>query len=735
MVSKYVTNNADFSCWESVRENYGAYSYLAFLCLAVKSLTIIETWSEIKRISIEEKIENKELLEEISKITLAEQFVSDFLKEISEYDQYDISNLYQEYLSVDFVVKNNSIIFDCGKNGRDVLGSYYTQYDFAKVITDIAFNDYFSKNDNTNTIKIVDYSCGGAIFLIAAVNACKKRHISANIYGYDVDPIAVLISRILTIPLLTDCDTIKISIRLGNPLLPLEATCKEKFRKAITGRYYNKDMGINPTNDADIVLGNPPWEKIRFEEKKFLHHFFPESEVSTKKDREKLINQTSRNNYNYYEALSNDYIYSKSLLKKSPLFTESCCGELNTYALFTELCREMINPHGVASIIVKSSLVKMPVYSNFFKSLTSSGDLYKVYMFNNNNKIFNIDSREEFSVIYISRDNSNGLRVALDLSDYKNLALHDTITLTTQDLTKLNPDTKMIPNIKSNDDLQFLLNLYNHNSSFGTVYEHCHYGRLVHLTNHSSFIRKSAAKGYLAIYEGKFIEQYTSKYASFGQMDDTLKYKNKATARLISNPQGNEYPEARFYIKNNTWNSLSKNFHQGYVIAWRSLTSATNKRTMLATLLPLIPTCQSIQILQLNDERQMLHVLALFNSIVFDFIVRRKMVGLDLTQTIIKQIPVPRVCQYDDVIKFKEVNASFSTHIISRLKALYADDIRVIDIFKKFDLYDVSDTRKKIIADMDTLFGLLYGIDSKTLKDIAYSFGSYYSKEEVASLF
>lgn len=34
----------------------------------------------------------------------------------------------------------------------------------------------------------------------------------------------------------------------------------------------------------------------------------------------------------------------------------------------------------------------------------------------------------------------------------------------------------------------------------------------------------------------------------------------------------------------------------------------------------------------------MLHILALFNSVVFDYIVRLKMAGLDLTQTIIKQI-------------------------------------------------------------------------------------------------
>ena len=141
--------------------------------------------------------------------------------------------------------------------------------------------------------------------------------------------------------------------------------------------------------------------------------------------------------------------------------------------------------------------------------------------------------------------------------------------------------------------------------------------------------------GYLPIYEGKFIELYTGNYATFKGMNENEKYKNKATAIPIDDVTGTEYPEARFYIKSEIWDNLSKNFHEGYIIAWRSLTSATNRRTMLATLLPLIPTCQSIQILQLDNIDDMLQILVLFNSIIFDYIVRLKMAGLDLTQTII----------------------------------------------------------------------------------------------------
>lgn len=121
---------------------------------------------------------------------------------------------------------------------------------------------------------IVDYSCGGSIFLLAALSICIDQGINADIYGYDVDPIAVLISRTKLVSL-NESSGVRVSIVLGNPLISSAGNCVDKFKRALSGRYYSKKMGVEPISNADIVLGNPPWEKVRFEEKKFLHHFAP----------------------------------------------------------------------------------------------------------------------------------------------------------------------------------------------------------------------------------------------------------------------------------------------------------------------------------------------------------------------------------------------------------------------------------------------------------------------------
>lgn len=242
--------------------------------------------------------------------------------------------------------------------------------------------------------------------------------------------------------------------------------------------------------------------------------------------------------------------------------------------------------------------------------------------------------------------------------------------------------------------------------------------------------------GYLPIYEGKFIELYTGNYATFKGMNENKKYKNKATAIPIDDVTGTEYPEARFYIKSEIWDNLSKNFHEGYIIAWRSLTSATNRRTMLATLLPLIPTCQSIQILQLDNIDDMLQILVLFNSIIFDYIVRLKMAGLDLTQTIIKQIPVPKKEIYESVIVFQDKEDTIRNHVYARIKYLYAKDKRVSALFENNNICDsTKKSRKQIISELDCLVGAMYGLSTEQIKEIASTFDKYYTKKEVEQWF
>lgn len=735
-IAKYITMNASLSDWRDIRECYARYSYLAFMCLIVESINPYCEIESIGDILCDNLLEEKEIVHYVLSTGEAMSFMCEIMELIREQKAGDINEIYQGFLAGDFVLGDNGVSFDRGKNNRDILGSYYTQESFAFEIAKKTIADYSKENDNVN-IKIADYACGGGAFLVAACKVCRENKMVPEIYGCDVDPVAVLITRFRLLKE-AGMQAGGSRILLGNPLLrnSSEADILSVFKCAVTGRFYNIQMGIIPQKDMDIIVGNPPWEKIRFEEKNFLHHFAQGADIGTKSERKIFLQGSSRMNKKYYNEFLDDYESAKAAIKKDPGFDKSGCGELNTYALFTELCLHSLGASGTAGIIVKTSLVKVPVYSGFFKQLTENGILYELYLFVNRNKIFCIDSREEFSVLFLKNKNKGQLRLALNLDHFENFGNKRKICISHQLLNKLNPDTGMIPNVSSEEELEFLISIYENHKVFGLIYPECRFGRLVHLTNHSGSILKREEKGYLPIYEGKFIEIYTGKYATFKGLSDSEKYKNKAAARLIEDADESEYPQSRFYIQNDVWEKLSGKFTDEYVIAWRSLTSATNRRTMLSTFLPLMPTCQSIQILQLPKEK-MLHVLALFNSIVFDYIVRLKMAGLDLTQTIIKQIPVPDEISYGQFIAFKGIDATIEEHINSRIRELYRSDCRIIGLFDNIKTYQLQPvkSRKEIIAEIDMLVAVLYSIDEEQLRKIASTFTKYYSRQEIERLF
>lgn len=756
IVSKYVSQNADMNEWRSVRKNYFWYSYLVFL-----NIYLSESGSKMGDYEklAQKQIIDQEALWHIKGLKDSYEIALDMKTEFDA--ECDINQLYQEYISMEFFVSEDGAFgYEKGKTSRDILGAYYTEKDFAYEIVENLMRKFVEKNIRSGSIrddgreikellinaKYVDSSCGAGEFLIAAARYIKNNFVleeseidilAKNIYGYDIDPIAVLITRI-RIKKELGTEQGLLNIQLGNPIIPRSGKkVSYKYSLAAEGRFYNLEMGI-PVFDQEytVIVGNPPWEKIRFEEKKFLYHFIADKRIIDKKsERDQYVNShISAQNRGYYNCLREEYDLFKTELKDKGFLKRSAVGELNTYALFTEWGVCHVSLKGVIGLIVKSSLLKAPVYREFFSCLLQEHILNEAYMFSNKKKIFQIDSREEFSVIYLNCENTGYAKIAVDLSEVKGFGRSHLLEISEDILESINPISRMIPGIKTEHELRFLIKLCSTRKMFQDVYPECKFGRIVHLTNHSRYIERSADKGYLPIYEGKFIEQYNNRYATYREVEDSERYKGKSKAKLIIGDE--EYPESRYFIDKDYWNKLSGNFTEEYSVVWRSLTAASNRRTMIATLLPKIPTCQSIQLLQTSDKNKMIHILALFNSIIFDYIVRMKLAGLDLTQTIIKQMPVPSEDRYEEMILYKNVTASIGSHIASRIKALYQNDSMVQNFFSNIYTYHVDKkAHKALMAEIDILMAKAYGIEDAEFQDIIKHFARFYSKKEAERFF
>jgi hypothetical protein len=662
--------------------------------------------------------------------------------------------IYEYLLSRELNIFEKGIWFSVDKISRNNTGSYYTPSRFALEVVREAIAKYLKANEissETDAVRLLaetkfaDLSCGCGEF-IKAVRAelVEQYHIdvekvSINLYGIDIDPIALQI---------TVCDLLENTpqdswrevishFTLGNPLIdqPDEKDFATKTRLFAIGRFYNFNMGISINQlftgtRIDIVLGNPPWEKVRFEERKFFKPITPDiSVISQKNKRQTAIEKLKTQSpicYNWYMKVSDDYTNYRNEAKKHPYLSKSLNGELNTSVLFTELSLNIIGEKGILTLLVKSSIATSPANKPFFTKLTKQKNLTSICLFNNSFRIFDIDSREQFCVITCTKKVSPSFEVVAGATTVEELHAAKRSTLTAKDVSAINPHTQMLPNITKNTDIQILLNAHKRLPLFDDVYPECHYGRLVHLTSHAHHIDTTPTYRNLPIYEGKFIERYDLRFATFAGLPDAQKYSAKAHAKKNISKDGKKaLPECRYFIQKEFWNKLRVNYAEPYMLCWRSLTSPTNARTTLAMLLPTMPTCQSIQFLQTDSVTDLLTMLALLNSKPFDYLVRLKMPGIDLTQSVVKQIPVPSRETYQRKVSYSSVELTLEQHIINRVTAILSRESLVASLLQgvEFQLPNrQNDSKITLEKDLDNLLFWAYGFSDAESYEIRTSF-------------
>ena len=672
--------------------------------------------------------------------------------------------LYDALLASEFCVQPERVGYKIDKVSRDIAGAYYTSFDFSAQITYRALESYMDRKrrraidsdsfaccNEYENITFLDYSCGCGEFLLAVIQyfdnhvlGYSRKKLATQLRGVDVNPIALMITiaRIVSAVEAEDDENLLREVAknfiVGNPLLHSDkiAPLEVRFDNFALNRLYAETEGINCLELEQqnlVVLGNPPWEKLRFEERAFFRPVCPAiSAISQKNKREKEIKKLAVNwleLLEYYQLLQDDYASVKKEIPKHPLLKVSLVGELNTYAMFAELASQLTEKDGFAAIIVKSALVTSTCYSSCFRHFVNQGSLSEVFLFDNREKLFQIDSREKFCVLFFGGEHAGGIKVHYGLTKQEQILSSVPINVTSEELELINPETGLLPNVADSKEFSFLLRTHRSLSVFAKEFPKCHFGRLVHLTAHAEHISTKSEKTRVPIYEGKFIEQYDNRFSTFAGMSADERYQAKASARR---QPGDSFvapklaPECRYFIDKKFWESFLDRYDQPYSLCWRSLTSPTNQRTMIASIIPSMPTCQSVQLLQTTPVEDLLMILALFNSKVFDFFVRLKMGGIDLTQSVVRQIPVPFREAWNSMVTLHGVDYTALDAVRALERLLYRNEPDLCGLWDGVPEIKNADNYYKTAADVreeiDKIIFQMYGLTSAEEKMVRNSF-------------
>ena len=219
----------------------------------------------------------------------------------------------------------------------------------------------------------------------------------------------------------------------------------------------------------DVVLGNPPWERIKLQEKEWF----------ASRDETIANAQNSAQRKRQIEALatSNPSLYKgwhlalrkadgeTGLVRNSGRFPLCGIGDINTYSVFAETMRSVLTPLGQAGIVVPSGIATDDTTKFFFQDLMRSGSLQRLYDFENREKIFPaVDSRMKFSLVTMGgpeRRATSGTDFAFFLLNVEDLEDSDKhFTLTAEDLSLLSPNTGTCATFRSKTDAELTKAIY-----------------------------------------------------------------------------------------------------------------------------------------------------------------------------------------------------------------------------------------------------------------------------------
>lgn len=429
----------------------------------------------------------------------------------------------------------------------------------------------------------------------------------------------------------------------------------------------------------DVVLGNPPWERIKLQEEEFFEtRDLGIAQAPNKAARARLIKELKDKNPNLWQEYS-DALHSADALSKflrgSTRFPLTARGDINTYSVFAEVAIRLINQNGRVGIVVPTGIATDDTNRYFFSHLVENEKLASLYDFENREALFpGVHRSYKFSLLTISNKPVKKSDFAFFLlrSEHLNDGRRRFI-LTAEDFGRLNPNTRTCPIFRTKIDAEITKKIYERvpvliNEQTGENPWGVRFMAMFHMANDSHLFRTKPqledegfrllgnrfVKGdevWLPLYEAKMIWQYDHRFGTYEGVT------SRSNTHLPT-PTPEQYADPNFIVMPWYWvpekevtsrleshdrnGNLLWKWDKKWFVSFRNVTNATNERTAIFSPIPLMGLghTASIFFVNINDTKSFLLIMVNSNSIIFDWIIRQKIGGIYLSYFALKQAPL-----------------------------------------------------------------------------------------------
>ena len=438
--------------------------------------------------------------------------------------------------------------------------------------------------------------------------------------------------------------------------------------------------GLAPNNEQtgwiggfDCILGNPPWERVKLQEKEWFAERSPDiANAPNAAIRKRLIEALRTEDPKLQAQFTDAMRHSEAeshYLRNSGLYPLCGRGDINLYAVFAEAMANRLNSSGFVGAVLPSGVATDDTTKLFFQRLIDTESLVSFFDFWNRKQLFaGVQAKIKFCLLTISNVPHRFFRVAAQLEDLEMLKEPGRVyELSPNDVRRINPNTRNCPTFVSSNDAEINRAIY---ASVPIISKEedipdgqwsIEFSRMFDMTNEARHFRtfeqlsaegfhlvgnhfRKGEKVFSPLYEAKLSHQYDHRAATFEGVPLEARFRvhawaNETQPQQYTDPNYASLP--RFWISHTELLARVKS-DAPWLFGFRNTISAVaDSRSLVASLLPIIGVGNSLPLIYFADEGAVVLFLAAFNSITLDYIVRQKASGGNLNYYIVKQLPLP----------------------------------------------------------------------------------------------
>lgn len=435
----------------------------------------------------------------------------------------------------------------------------------------------------------------------------------------------------------------------------------------------NEQTGWNGGFDA--VLGNPPWERIKLQEKEWFATRRPDiADAANAALRRKMIEGLIKEDPATYNVFQEDRRQAEGegyFIRSSGRYPLCGRGDVNTYAVFAELARTVQSDTGRVGIIVPSGIATDDTTKFFFQALIENDSLVSLYSFENEEFIFpSIHHATKFCLLTLTGQErpqkaADFVFFARQVSYLQDKNRH--FTLSAKDLALLNPNTRTCPIFRSQHDAELTKAIYRRvpvlikeGPPEVNLWD-IGFLRMIDMANDSGLFRTrerleaenwhlegntflKEGQRFLPLYEGKMFWHFDHRFGTYEGQTEAQANQGKLPEldpQKHANPLLFALP--RYWIEASV--VVDKQIEKGlrpYYVAFRDITSAVVLRTAIFSIIPGVAVGHTAPLVVFSSPSVVEKVcfVSCLNSFVLDYIARQSVGGSHLTYSYLKQFAI-----------------------------------------------------------------------------------------------